>query len=174
MKLLTDNTIKLRPLEAEDIDLLYEWENNTEIWPVSNTLVPFSRYILKQYLETAHQSIFETGQLKLIIELIDEKRAIGATDLFDFDIFHKRAGIGILINNKNDRKQGYATAALNLMIDYCFTYLKLNQLYCNIDSCNKASLKLFENAGFVVSGIKKKWLNRPEGWLDEHFMQLIK
>jgi diamine N-acetyltransferase len=41
---LTHGNVRLRALEPDDIDLLYDWENNMEIWHVSNTLEPFSKY----------------------------------------------------------------------------------------------------------------------------------
>ena len=65
MKLLENELVKLRALEPADVELLYEWENDTEIWTVSNTIAPFSKYLLKQYIENSHLSIYEAGQLKL-------------------------------------------------------------------------------------------------------------
>ncbi|MFW5831234.1 MAG: GNAT family N-acetyltransferase, partial [Prolixibacteraceae bacterium] len=60
--------ISLRPLEPEDIDLLYQWENNMEIWEVSNTKAPFSRHILAMYIKESARGIYETKQLRLIIQ----------------------------------------------------------------------------------------------------------
>ena len=71
MNILLGNKVKLRPLEPDDVDLLYKWENNPEIWHISNTLVPFSKIILKKYIESSTLDIFETKQLRLIIEIID-------------------------------------------------------------------------------------------------------
>ena len=34
--------IKLRALEPEDLELLYQWENNDSYWLISNTVSPFS------------------------------------------------------------------------------------------------------------------------------------
>ena len=48
--ILTGKTLKLRALELSDVDLLYKWENNTSIWNVSNTLVPFSRESIEQFV----------------------------------------------------------------------------------------------------------------------------
>ena len=36
--------VVLRALEPEDLDLLYGIENNPEVWDVSPTNVPYSRY----------------------------------------------------------------------------------------------------------------------------------
>ncbi|MFC2090758.1 GNAT family N-acetyltransferase [Bacteroidota bacterium] len=172
--LLTGSRIRLRALEPEDLEWLYEWENETEIWNISETFTPVSRYILKKYLENAHKDIFETKQLRLMIEVLKENISIGTIDLFDFDHFHKRAGIGILIADKSQRKKGYAAESIELIKTYCFELLKLNQLYCSISVDNKSSLELFEGAGFKITGRKEKWDWNGTGFKDVFFLQLIR
>ncbi|HQB37303.1 MAG TPA: N-acetyltransferase, partial [Bacteroidales bacterium] len=66
--------IRLRALEPEDLEILYEWENNGSFWLISNTMTPFSKYTLKRYLENSHKNIYETGQLRLMINLIKVKK----------------------------------------------------------------------------------------------------
>jgi diamine N-acetyltransferase len=100
-------------------------------------------------------------------------KTAGAIDLFDFDPFHGRAGLGILIHHPDDRSKGYATAALNLMIRYCFEKLQLHQLYANILTDNAESLKLFLKAGFVLSGTRKEWVRDGGTWKDEYLLQLV-
>ncbi len=165
--------IKLRALEPEDLELLYEWENNQSYWSVSNTITPFSRYNLKQYIENSHKNIFETGQLRLMIDHIEDRNTIGTIDIFDFDPFHKRAGIGILIADETYRKKGFASMSLTCLIKYCFETLKLHQLYCNIISNNVERIDLFMKQGFVQCGSKKEWINTDDGYLDEFMFQLI-
>ncbi len=165
--------IRLRALEPEDLELLYEWENDKAYWSISNTVAPFSRYTLKRYLENSHKDIYETGQLRLMIDHIDDNITIGTIDLFDFDPFHKRAGIGILIAKEAYRRKGYASMSLTCLIKYCFKTLQLHQLYCNILSNNQESIDLFKNHGFEQIGIKKDWINTSGGYLDEHMFQLI-
>jgi len=165
--------ISLRSLEPEDLELLYEWENNEAYWIISNTTVPFSKFTLKRYLENSHKNIYEAGQLRLMIELADERKAIGTIDLFDFDLFHLRAGLGILIADEKERRKGYASMALRALTAYCFNTLQLHQLYCNILSNNCESIELFRKLGFVQVGVKKDWIRTPQGWLDEHMFQLI-
>jgi len=162
--------IKLRPLEPDDIDLLYKWENNIEIWQVSNTKTPFSKHILAQYLKEAAKDIYETRQLRLIIQN-EKQKPVGAIDLFDFDPYHLRAGVGILIHNKIDRNQGYATDALKALSNYSYEILGLNQLFANITTDNLKSIQLFEKAGFKKVGIKKDWIKTVSGWKDEAIFQ---
>lgn len=174
---LESSIIKLRAPEQSDIELLYAWENNMEIWKVSNTITPFSRFVLKKYIETAHLDIWDTKQLRLIIEAKDQNslmfNPVGLIDLFDFDPFHLRAGIGILIANAEYKQKGYATEALKLMVRYSFDTLQLHQLFCNISSENTISLQLFQNVGFTTIGIKKEWLKSLNGWNDEVMLQMV-
>jgi len=164
--------VTLRPVEPADIDLLYQWENNMEIWNVSNTRTPFSRFILAEYLKESAKDIYETKQLRLIIETLDGM-PVGAVDLFDFDPYHMRAGIGILIHNAENRDHGYASDALQVMFDYALNVLGLKQLYANIAAGNEVSIHLFQKAGFVVTGTKLNWLKTAKGWEDELLLQKV-
>jgi diamine N-acetyltransferase len=166
--------IKLRALEPEDLELLYEWENNNDYWVISNTVSPFSKYILKRYIENSHKNIFETGQLRLMIDHIRDKQTIGTIDIFDFDPFHKRAGLGILIADKDHRKKGLASMALTCLTEYCFKTLLVHQLYCNILENNTESIHLFKKSGFTEIGIKKDWVITKDGFLNEIMFQYIK
>lgn len=173
MNLLESDTIRLRALEPEDLDLLYKWENDTNIWKVSNTTVPFSRHILRQFIESQKYDVFDTRQLRLIIEEKSEGRAVGTIDLFDIDPYNLRAGVGVLIYNKKDKCQGYASQALQILIRYSFMTLRLNQLYCNILSDNTQSINLFRSKGFTNAGVKREWVKTTSGWIDEYMLQLL-
>lgn len=171
--ILENDGIRLRAVEPEDLELLYLWENDETNWRQSNTLVPYSRYILKKYIAGSRKSIYETGQLRLMIEVLPGERTIGTIDLYDFDHYHKRAGVGILIADPADRKRGYASAALTCLISYAFDTLGLHQLWCNILDNNSESKHLFTGHGFVICGSRKEWIRVTGGYETEHLLQLI-
>ena len=170
---LSNKKINLRALEPEDLEFLYKIENNESFWEVSHTQTPFSKYVLKQYLENAHLDIYETKQLRLIIEENSTQKQVGMIDLFDFNPKHKRAGIGILIH-PDFQKKGFASEALSLLIKYAFTYLGLHQLYANITEDNIKSISLFKQQNFKKVGLKKDWLLCEGNFKDEVLFQLIK
>lgn len=174
MKTLQGDNLLLRPLETEDLGILYNWENDPGNWQVSQTITPFSKQLLKKYIENSHLDIFQVKQLRLVVSLKNTYQAVGLIDLFDFDPFHQRAGIGVLIGREEDRNKGYAGEALRILLDYCFNTLILNQVYCNILESNKSSQRLFINAGFEKTGTKKSWQRITSGWEDEHFFQLLR
>ncbi len=180
---LIGELIQLRALEPTDLNKLYKWENDSTIWSVSGTLMPFSKYILEEFVTQAHQDIYTNKQLRLMIDLryfdeddnlSDEIHSIGCVDLFDFDPKNKRAGVGILIADKADRGRGYATEALHLIVDYGFEILDLHQIYSNVRIDNENSLALFKKSGFEVTGLKQDWIYDFGKFYDEYNMQLIR
>lgn len=172
MNTLKGTHINLRAIEPEDLEFLFEIENNESFWEISHTQAPFSKFILKQYLENAHLDIYEAKQLRLIIEDIKAKKTVGMIDLFDFNPQHKRAGIGILIH-PDYQQNGFAYEALQLLIKYCFTHIQLHQLYANITADNKNSIHLFTKHNFNEIGVKKDWILSNNIYKDEILFQLI-
>jgi len=163
----------LRALEPEDLEFIHDIENDESIWEISNTNTPYSKYLIKQYLEHSHKDIYEVKQLRLIISNY-ENDVLGMIDVFDFNPNNRRAGIGVLIKQEVHREKGYGTEALNLLVDYCFMHLDLHQLYCNISEHNKASINLFSNRGFEKIGLKKDWNIINGEFKSEYIYQLIK
>jgi diamine N-acetyltransferase len=172
MVTLQGEHIYLRALEPEDLDFVFLVENDTNLWHLSDTQTPYSRFLIKQYLENAHQDIYQAKQLRLAI-CNKADNIIGLIDVFDFNFKNKRAGIGILIQNDVNRNKGYGNEALTLLVNYCFNSLHLHQVYANIAEDNSASLKLFENNGFKKIGLKKEWSFNGTTFTDEYILQRI-
>ncbi len=157
MKMLEDDAIRLRALEPEDLEFLYRWENETSLWDVGNTLAPYSRYNLKQYIAQSHEDIYTLRQLRLVIEAKETHLPLGMIDLFDFEPHHRRAAVGILIIEAR-RGEGIGRRALCLLHSYAFEFLRLHQLYAHIPAENEASRRLFLGTGYKESGRLKEWL----------------
>jgi len=171
MATLFGKNINLRALEPADLDFLFATENNEQFWNISSTQLPFSKYILQHYIKNAHQDIYEAKQYRFVI-CNTENMPVGMIDLFDFNPQHKRVGIGLIILPEHQNK-GYASEALELVIDYAFSYLDVHQIYANITSNNLKSIALFEKNNFKQVGIKKDWLYSNSTFKDEILYQLI-
>lgn len=173
MKTLQGQHIFLRALEPEDLEFVYNLENDMSIWHVSNTQTPYSKFLIRQYLENAHQDIYEAKQLRLAICKNTTQEAIGLIDLFEFDPKNNRAGVGIVIQKMEDRIKGVGAEALALLIEYAFSQLQLHQLFANISTENKISIALFSKFDFQKVGVKKQWNKINGNYEDEILYQLI-
>ena len=177
MKLIQDmlrhNKLRLRAPEPEDLQLLYNWENDSDLWQYGSTIAPFSKYILKEYIATYNNNIYEACQLRFLIEDTEITKVVGIIDIFDFDAFNSRAAVGVLID-KSYHNRGYASSALKILKEYCFNFLALTMLYAHIPSENDASLKLFANHGFNCSGDLKSWHRVGKNFLDVKIYQCFR
>jgi diamine N-acetyltransferase len=172
MVTLKGKHIYLRALEPEDLEFIHEIENDETFWEISNTETPYSKFLIKQYLEESHKDIYQVKQLRLVISNYEDD-PLGLIDVFDFDFKNKRAGIGILIRRSTDRNNGHGSEALKLLTNYCFSHLNLHQLYCNITEGNAASIKLFGSHGFKEVGLKKDWNLVNGSFKNEYIYQKI-
>ena len=168
--MLQKGAVRLRAPEPEDLDFLFDTENDHRWWHLSGTLLPFSRFDLEQYLFTADKDIFAHKQARFIIDY--RLQPAGMIDLFDFEPLHKRAGVGIMVSEEF-RGRGVGAQALQLLIEYAFGPLQLHQLFCNIEAENEQSLKLFQKAGFEKRCLKKEWNFKNGIPVDEWFLQLL-
>lgn len=170
--ILQDEHIKLRAPEPDDLETIYEWENDTSLWHLSQSQIPFSRFDIEQFILQGNHDIYAEKQFRFMIERIEDQEILGSIDLFDFDPKNLKAGVGILIDARY-RKMGYASKALDLLIDYTRKSLHLHQLYCNILLSNQESIHLFKRKHFQEIGVKKDWIYLEDDFQDELLLQLI-
>lgn len=155
----------LRALEPDDLEFLYDLENDPDIWGVSDTLSPVSRHALREYLKHAGADFYVVRQLRLVITTDIGTSAVGVVDLFDYDPLHQRAGVGITILAR-ERRHGHARQALELLKNHARTVLRLHQIYATVGCDNLRSLRLFAAAGFRRVGTRQAWLRTAAGWQD--------
>ena len=167
----TPCNIRLRALEPSDLEVLYIWENDPDVWRVSGTLSPISRERLAHFIEEQSYDIYTTRQMRLIIEA--EDMIVGSLDIFDFDPQHRRLGIGILIYQDDYRRKGYAKEVITEVVKYGRNTLDLKQIWATIAADNIASIALFESCGFTKCAHRKEWINRGGEFIDELEYQLI-
>lgn len=152
-----DDILMLRALEPTDLDILYRWENDADLWHTSATITPYSRKQLWDYIETYDGDIFRTRQLRLMIEEMSTNNIVGTIDLYDFDPINNRAMVGILIDGAF-RNKGYGVKSMTLLENYCYKNIGLKQLIAIVAIDNEMSLRLFKSLGYESVGVLKWWL----------------
>lgn len=156
--------IKLRALEPEDLDLLYQIENDQELWDVGTTNVPYSRFMLHEYIASVTGDIFADRQVRWVIENEDNE-IVGLIDLINFNPQHNRAEVGLVIQ-KQFRDQGYGHAALLQLIDYSHKFPHIHQLYALVNGNNVKCANVFKKVGFQQDAVLTDWLFDGEQYHD--------
>ena len=171
-QLIKNESITLRPLEPTDLDTLYNWENDSALWVVSDTVAPYSRAALWQYLESYTGDIYAQRQLRLMVTLSADGTPIGTIDFLNFDPLNNRAELGLFIANEH-RGKGMGRQALELLTAYAREHIGLRQLYVYIATDNEVCLQLFESFGYHRVGVIKSWVKRGSQYHDVALLQML-
>ncbi len=166
------NEIRLRALEPEDLDVLYDIENDLDLWSVGYTTVPYSRYLLHDYIANSQCDIYADRQVRLVVEMEDGSDVVGIVDITDFEPRHNRAELGLVVRKKY-RNMGFGGSVVRKMIDYSREVIHLHQLYVVIDSNNTSCIDLFKNYGFKESHCLEDWLYDGEKYRKAVFLTLF-
>jgi len=154
---LCSERVQLRAPELSDLDFMYHIENDTRLWSVSACKVPYSRYLLQQYIETNTHDLYVDKQLRLMIVDRLEDKVVGAVDLFDFNPSDRKCEVGVVVDH-SARNRGYAREALSLVRDYASGMLGLHQLYAYVFVDNDVANRLFASCAFNSVADLSDWV----------------
>lgn len=170
---LQGEKVYLRALEPEDLEILYGMENDPATWDISNFSVPYSRYLLKQYIADTQSDMFADRQLRLIIVERKTNEVVGTLDITDFVPMHMRGEVGIAVRKEHQAK-GYASEALQLLATYVFGFLNFRQLTAHVLSKNEVALHLFKKAGYEECGRLKDWWRIENRYEEVVLLQILR
>ncbi len=161
--------IRLRAVEPEDLELMYRIENDPQFWNYGSTTVPYSRYVLRQYLETSRNDLFADGQVRLVIA--KGRTSMGFADLTNLDAIHLRAEIGLAVLREY-QGQHIGTTAIQCLCEYA-RRVHLHQIYAIIATVNEPATRLFRSLAFTPSTLLHDWLRTEDGFVDAVVWQKV-
>lgn len=95
----------------------------------------------------------------------DPETIIGTVCLYDISSAYSRAEIGYKFSSEHHHK-GYATEAVEKLIDIAFSELTLHRLCARVQENNIPSIKLLVGLGFEKEGICRDYLCLNGVWTD--------
>lgn len=163
-----NDKIRLRALEPEDLDWLYKVENNDDLWQYGNSNVPYSKYILKQYIAENYNDLYADGQLRLVAVDKQTGNVIGCVDLVNFTPRHMRAEVGIFIFPEF-QGLGLAQEVMQMMCTYARDFMFLHLIYAFVAVTNEKACRLFQRCGFEQQSTVNEWLRTSaDEYIDAH------
>ena len=147
-----DPTIRLRPLEREDLPFIHQLDNNASVmryWFEE----PYEAFVELTDLYDKH--IHDQSERRFIVE--HDKAKVGLVELVEIDYIHQ------IIIAPAHQGLGYAAKAVLLVMDYAFTVLNLYKLYLIVDTENKKAIHVYKKLGFEVEGeLKHEFFSNGE------------
>jgi ribosomal-protein-alanine N-acetyltransferase len=160
--LLEGKNVNLRIVEKEDLPLLHEWDNNPDRGEFEQL-----REETKTDLEKLYDNLKDSQWF--FIEKKDGTK-IG-------NIVHVLSAgeveIGYFVV-PNERKKGYASESIMIMVDYLFLSKNIERIQAKADPENIASCKALEKAGFKREGILRKTFFNRGKWKDDCMFSILR
>lgn len=161
------NRLLVRPIEKEDAKLLFAYRSNV-IENMYQGWIPGKIEDVYDFINdkiSPSINIVDTWYQLTIIEK-ETNVLIGDIGLHFIDAENKQVEIGCTLNKEYQGK-GYATEALEGIIDYLFMTLNKHRIMASVDPRNHKSLKLLERIGFRKEAHFKKSLFINNEWVDD-------
>ena len=169
---LDTNDLHLRPSTLSDVKGMFAMLSDPEsmkYWsstPV--TKIDDALEVLRQDLESDAKG----NSMCWAVTLKGQDKMIGKCILFQFNQPNHRAEIGFILN-RDYWRQGFMRQALEAVIDFAFTTLKLHRIEADADPENAGSLGVLEKLGFQREGLfRDRWLLDNE-WVDSVMLGLV-
>ena len=151
---LTGTMCYLAPCSTDDAEAWVQWDNDLAVaiplgdeaytlYPVEKTRAILSDIIDKQ------MPVFN------IVTCADDT-LIGRCLLFQVDHVNRTAMLGMVIGAKDHWDQGYGLEATQLLLDFAFNLLNLNNIMLGVYAFNKRAIRCYEKAGFRTIGRRRE------------------
>lgn len=146
---LTGKKVYLRPTTTEDMVNIQYWflqsEPQTQVsYPLRFKTVAEAAEEFRIANKTADRESFTIVSTKTNVP-------IGRVTYYNYNSLNRSAALSVLID-PDERKKGFATQAVKLLVGYLFKYRDLNKVYADIPDFNKAGKKLMESLAFKKDG----------------------
>jgi len=109
--------------------------------------------------ESKHKNGYSSYNRSFILFLLTDKASdniIGRCGLHNWNMEHKRAEIGYVMEAESFKRKGLMSEAVSAIIDYGFNKMNLNRIEALVGIGNIPSLRLMEKYHFIKEGVLRQ------------------
>ena len=155
----------------EDFEFLaeYQWDNEFLRHLTWDTFHPWNVETWKTFEGDPN----DNERFMFAVRDLTTETFIGWVALSDVQLKNRGAELSLAIVPKTNRRQGFATDALNTICRFAFYELGLHKIRLSVHSNNEAAIKLYEKIGFQREGVDREGLFQDGKWLDVYYYGLL-
>jgi len=158
--MLEGKLVRLRALDIDDLDREFTWVNDQEVTRFLSMRYPISRAQEERWIRDHPPSDFSNGVF-FAIEVKENGIHIGNLNLMQANPEDRKAGLGIMIGDKEYWSNGYGSDAIVTLLRFGFGEMNLNRVWLHVFDFNERAQACYKKCGFV-----------EEGRLREHYYSL--
>ena len=161
---MTNNDVRIRPLDIQDADLLAQYGNNKKIWDNLRDYIPhpYERHHAVEFI-----SMTQGKDPKTDFAILFENQFVGVIGFnIKDDVYSHSAEIGYWLGEEFWGK-GITSAAVSAVVKLAFEIVEVKRLYTSVFEFNHASCKVLEKAGFIKEGVGIKSVVKNGVYINE-------
>lgn len=164
--------VYLRALELDDYKVTINWRSDEEI----QKMVGGPKYFVssEKEKEWVRNAIFDNDRIVLGICLKENNKLIGTVNIQEFDYINRSCHVPILIGDKAEWSNGYATEARMLALKFAFHERGMHRVWATILDNNLASIKMHEKCGYKREGIMRQAVYKDGHFHDQYLMSILR
>lgn len=151
--MFTIDDVTLRPLEVDDIDMLYLWDSDSMLEILAGWGPKRSPSAFRQRHE---QRIAEPRSDLETFGVVVDQQLVGYVQLALIDLVERRAAVGIVLGDRTAWGRGIGRTAVRILLDYAFTVRGLERVVAECYGFNLRAHQLFERGGFQREGVLRQ------------------
>lgn len=168
-KKLVGEKVYLSPMNIEDAEIYTKWLND---FNVTNGLGN-SNLILS--VEDEKEWIKEnSNKYQFAIVRLEDDKLIGNCSIHEIDQLRQCAEVGLFIGDEENRNKGYGKEVLNLLLNYGFDYLNLNNIMLKVFSFNERAINCYKKVGFKEIGRRRQSYYLKGKFYDTVYMDILR
>ena len=168
-KKMVGKRIYLSPMNVEDAETYVKWLNDLSV-----TDGVGSSYRITSIESEKEWIINNSNQYQFAIVSLEDDKLIGNCGIQGIDQIRQCAEVGLFIGDEENRNKGYGEEVLNLLLDYSFNYLNLNNIMLKVFSFNERAINCYKKVGFNEIGRRRQSYYIKGRFCDEVYMDILK
>lgn len=163
--------IYFRPIEPADEPMLRRWINDPRVWSTLGYRLPVNEVREREWVEGLGK---DDRNAHFGIVVRDGDRLVGTCGLHGMHPVPRSASYGLMIGDVDAHGQGYGTEATKLAVKFGFEELNLHRIQLDVFAHNLAAQRVYEKAGFVREGCRRKAFFRHGAYHDVYFYGILR
>jgi RimJ/RimL family protein N-acetyltransferase len=173
--ILEGERVFLRPFEPTDAETYRRWRDDAATmalagWPDRG---PMSLAAVEARIDRLTREPADDF-ITYVICALDDERPLGEVMLHGIDRVNGNAEIGIFIGEAAEWGKGYGTDAVNTIVDFGFSEMRLERIALEVWTENPRAQRAYEKAGFIHEGTQRHDRYEAGVYTDGHMMSLLR
>lgn len=168
-KKIMGKRVYLSPMSIEDAETYVRWLNDFSVTDGLGT-----SGIVTSIESEKEWIISNSNQYQFAIVDLESDKLIGNCGIQEVDQRRQCAVVGLFIGDEENRNKGYGEEVMNLLLDYAFNYLNLNNIMLKVFSFNERAICCYKKVGFKEIGRRRQCYYLKDKIYDEIFMDILR